>query len=90
MNPIQSDTILEELTSSKTFDICVTVHHRYYIRKNQLDATKCWFINSTGFEHYYAHLQESGHFHHAAHTTNSSALHNPDGLHVWTPESGTH
>jgi hypothetical protein len=30
----------------------------YYIRRNQLDATKCWFIDSTCFEHYYAHLQE--------------------------------
>jgi hypothetical protein len=29
-----------------------------YKRKNQLDATKCWFIDSTCFEHYYAHLQE--------------------------------
>jgi hypothetical protein len=26
----------------------------------------------------------------AAHTSNSPALHNPDGLQVWTPESGTH
>jgi hypothetical protein len=26
--------------------------------KNQLDETKCWFIDSTCFEHYYAHLQE--------------------------------
>jgi hypothetical protein len=26
----------------------------------------------------------------AAHTTNSPALHNPDGFQVWTPESGTH
>jgi hypothetical protein len=26
----------------------------------------------------------------AAHTANSPALHNPDGLQVWTPESGTH
>jgi hypothetical protein len=25
---------------------------------NQLDATKCWFIYSTCFEHYYAHPQE--------------------------------
>jgi hypothetical protein len=24
--------------------------------KNQLDATKCWFIDSTCFEHYYAHI----------------------------------
>jgi hypothetical protein len=36
----------------------VTVHHRYYKRKNRLDVTKCWFIYSTCFEHYYAHLQE--------------------------------
>jgi hypothetical protein len=40
------------------FDVRVTVHRRYYIRRNQLDATKCWFIDSTCFEHYYAHLQE--------------------------------
>jgi hypothetical protein len=33
---------------------------------------------------------DSGHFLRAAYTTNSSALHNPDGLQVWTPESGTH
>jgi hypothetical protein len=26
----------------------------------------------------------------AAYTTNSPALQNPDGLQVWTPESGTH
>jgi hypothetical protein len=30
----------------------------YYVRKNQLVATKCWFIDSKCFEHYYAHLQE--------------------------------
>jgi hypothetical protein len=28
------------------------------IDKNQLDATKCWFIVSTCFEDQYAHLQE--------------------------------
>jgi hypothetical protein len=28
--------------------------------------------------------------HRASYTTNSSALHNPEGLQVWTPESGTH
>jgi hypothetical protein len=31
---------------------------RRYKTNNQLDATKCWFIFSTCFEHYYAHLQE--------------------------------
>jgi hypothetical protein len=39
-------------------DVRVTVHRKYHIRKNQLDATKCWFIDSACFEHYYAHLQE--------------------------------
>jgi hypothetical protein len=29
-----------------------------YKINNQLDATKCWFIFSTCFEHYYAHPQE--------------------------------
>jgi hypothetical protein len=26
--------------------------------KDQLDATKCWFIDSTSFGHKYAHHQE--------------------------------
>jgi hypothetical protein len=29
------------------FDIRVTVHRKYYISKNQPDATKFWFIDST-------------------------------------------
>jgi hypothetical protein len=35
-------------------------------------------------------MPQLGHFLRAAYTTNSFALHNPDGLQVWTPESGTH
>jgi hypothetical protein len=42
--------------------VSVIGYKRYYYlcckRKNQLDATKCWFIYSTCFENYYAHLQE--------------------------------
>jgi hypothetical protein len=33
-------------------------HYDFMYDKHQLDATKCWFIDSTCFEHYYAHLQE--------------------------------
>jgi hypothetical protein len=45
---------------------------------------------SAGLLVVYAAQRKSGHFLCAAHTTNSSALHNPDGLQVWTQESGTH
>jgi hypothetical protein len=46
------------LSGISKFDVRVTVHRRQYKINNQLDATKCWFIFSTCFEHYYAHLQE--------------------------------
>jgi hypothetical protein len=42
----------------KTTDF-VTNERKDYVRKqNQPDATKCWFIDSTCFEHYYALIQE--------------------------------
>jgi hypothetical protein len=39
---------------------------------------------------YRSTLVSTGHFHRAGYTSNSSALHNSDGLQVWSPESGTH
>jgi hypothetical protein len=51
------DWLTLQTKAVQSLKIPKTIQEKYR-RNNQLDATKCWFIFSTCFEHYYAHLQE--------------------------------